>query len=396
MGLTGSGKSTFASLLTGQRVTVGHGLASNTAETSCYTIPLDSGETFRLIDTPGFDDTAVSDEAILKKIAAELASHNDLLGIIYLHRITDVRLSGASIRGFNVLKKLCQPENYDKIVLATTMWSDAELAIGGKEAAERRESQLWEFHWSKLFYGSKIVRHHNTEDSARRIVGLFLDNRSILLPSEAPEATMHNDTVHDDPELLAMREELFSVRAHEPEAIAEALDIPNTTDEAFNPWITAWSKEPQSVNDDETTQNGHKQPADLTLPPREPDRLYHPSGRTLTDKWETDSAGWPTDDDKESARRWVGAPSDRDTNPDMEKPQEHEDITQDARVADNSMQLVKRMSWRPRRQSERGSSTATAQFVGFSTVVVFFTGIAYKVTTFFGSDRSVSNGDLGY
>ena len=142
----------------------------------------------RLVDTPGFDDTSVSDEDILKKIMTELDSHQQLLGIIYLHRITDVRLSGSSSRGFKILQQLCPPESYEKIVLATTMWSDAEFSKGGLDAAKRREDQLWEYHWKPLFEGrSKMVRHHNTPESARRITELFLPTGKSLLPPAPPK-----------------------------------------------------------------------------------------------------------------------------------------------------------------------------------------------------------------
>ena len=51
---------------------------------------------FVLVDTPGFDDTDVPDEIVLQSITEWLtSSHHDgwkLNGILYLHRITDVRM----------------------------------------------------------------------------------------------------------------------------------------------------------------------------------------------------------------------------------------------------------------------------------------------------------------
>jgi hypothetical protein len=54
-----------------------------------------------LADTPGFDDIGVSDTEILTRIADWIKDIYDegslLSGIIYLHRISDPRMDGASM-----------------------------------------------------------------------------------------------------------------------------------------------------------------------------------------------------------------------------------------------------------------------------------------------------------
>lgn len=207
MGMTGSGKSTFISRLTGRRarVGVGHSLASSqssmapeppttirsryltcltgTVDTACYTAQYDERRLVRLIDTPGFDDTTRSDAEILQTILAQLATlcHDNqrFLGIVFLHRITDVRLAGSAIKTFNILQKLCGPGNYHKIVLGTTMWADARFRQGALEAAVGREMQLRR-HWEEMFQGqSEILRHEDTKESARRIVSVLINNQNV-------------------------------------------------------------------------------------------------------------------------------------------------------------------------------------------------------------------------
>ncbi|KAM7210185.1 hypothetical protein V8F06_014431 [Rhypophila decipiens] len=191
MGLTGSGKSTFISRLTGQHepqeTGIGHGLASKTIDITCYTAQYDQTRIIRLIDTPGFDDTTRSDTEVLNSIASHLdtlhRARQHLLGIICLHRITDVRLSGSAIRNFTILKKLCGPENYHKIVLATTMWGDVAALDKSeqKQAALLREERLFKY-WHDLFQGrSPMVPYVDDEESqeksARRTVGFLINNR---------------------------------------------------------------------------------------------------------------------------------------------------------------------------------------------------------------------------
>ena len=63
-----------------------------------------NGRKVHLIDTPGFDDTTRSDVDILMEVAFFLATtyNNEIKmdGIIYLHRIMDVRMRGSAIKIF--------------------------------------------------------------------------------------------------------------------------------------------------------------------------------------------------------------------------------------------------------------------------------------------------------
>lgn len=62
-----------------------------------------------LVDIPGFDDSGRTDSKILTEIACLLAAQYEvgvsLKGVIYLHRITDVRYQGSSLKALNILRK---------------------------------------------------------------------------------------------------------------------------------------------------------------------------------------------------------------------------------------------------------------------------------------------------
>ncbi|GJE89957.1 hypothetical protein PsYK624_060720 [Phanerochaete sordida] len=73
MGATGTGKSTFINLLSGSALAVGQGLRSCTSKVE-ITSPFDFlGRSVALIDTPGFDDTSISDTQVLSMIAKFLS-----------------------------------------------------------------------------------------------------------------------------------------------------------------------------------------------------------------------------------------------------------------------------------------------------------------------------------
>ncbi|KAJ5145891.1 uncharacterized protein N7515_000455, partial [Penicillium bovifimosum] len=200
MGVTGSGKSSFISICSGEPVEIGHSLdactwnimgntvsitfrKAGTAKVDVYAYKLSSSRTVYLIDTPGFDDTNKKDTVILSEIATWLGDSyqsNILLhGIIYLHRITDVRMPGSAIRNLDMFRKLCGDDVFKKVILVTTMWDTVSTDVG-----VRRETQLKkdEKMWAPMVRkGSSCHRHNNTESSARDIIQLLAKHNSPIV-----------------------------------------------------------------------------------------------------------------------------------------------------------------------------------------------------------------------
>ncbi|KAF8860698.1 hypothetical protein BDZ45DRAFT_551253, partial [Acephala macrosclerotiorum] len=177
MGVTGSGKSTFISLLTHEKIEIGHGLQSCTTKVGVYYFMFHGVRIF-LVDTPGFDDTNRSDSEVLKDVAFWLAAaytkKTRLAGIIYLHRISDARMPGSALRNLRMFNKLCGEDNLGSVVLATTHWSN--LKTGARIDEETGEARLKELIGTKDFWGgmvdrgSQVVKHDGTESSALDIV----------------------------------------------------------------------------------------------------------------------------------------------------------------------------------------------------------------------------------
>lgn len=193
MGVTGSGKSSFISLCCKKAVEVGHQLKACTTTVDVYAYEISPEKTVYLIDTPGFDDTNRSDTEVLREIASWLTtsySNKVLLhGIIYLHRIADVRMQGSAKKNLLMFKKLCGEDALRKVILATTMWDKVSYS-----EAEKREREListpefWGFMLSK---GSTVCRHDNTTASAENIIERFaLSNSEVTL---ALQSQMVND-----------------------------------------------------------------------------------------------------------------------------------------------------------------------------------------------------------
>lgn len=177
MGITGSGKSTFISHFV-DGVTVGHGLEACTSNVGIYSCAYDAKNKIFFVDTPGFDDTYKSDTDILREIADWLsqAYGNDikLTGIVYLHRILDVRVGGSAMKNLRMFKKLCGEDALPSVVLVTTWWNGVDAATGAQRETELATRDAF---WAGLISkGSRMFRQDNGVFSARHIID-YLVNR---------------------------------------------------------------------------------------------------------------------------------------------------------------------------------------------------------------------------
>lgn len=140
---------------------------------------LSSGRNVYLIDTSGFDDIDRSDTEVLREIAASFARfHNrkySINGIIYLHRISDVRMPESATRNLAMFSKLCGSEALKKVILATIMWNKVDEAQGSQ-----REMQLRNRYWVYMLgQQSSMERHYDTQDSAQRLMQQILQKSPV-------------------------------------------------------------------------------------------------------------------------------------------------------------------------------------------------------------------------
>ncbi|PSR78105.1 hypothetical protein PHLCEN_2v7569 [Hermanssonia centrifuga] len=102
-------------------------------------------------------------------------SGQKLNGIIYMHRISDCRLSGPSRRIFKLFQRLCGEEAFGNVVIVTNMWDKVPPEVGAEREAELETDQY--LFKSILEKGGKMFRHNNTVPSAHMIL-LHLASKS--------------------------------------------------------------------------------------------------------------------------------------------------------------------------------------------------------------------------
>ncbi|KAL8700313.1 MAG: hypothetical protein Q9224_001023 [Gallowayella concinna] len=181
MGATGAGKSYFINQLAGREVVQEGASLDSCTPSKAPNLQSTYLHKVLVIDTPGFDDSNRPDSEILTEIARLLAAQYELgvqlKGVIYIHRITDVRYSRSAIKIFEIFKKICGDRAMKNNLLVTSRWSEVDQALGSD-----RERQLKEKFWSYMLNkGSNMSRFHGDRDSAISLVSQLLSKDTVVL-----------------------------------------------------------------------------------------------------------------------------------------------------------------------------------------------------------------------
>ncbi|RXW18647.1 hypothetical protein EST38_g7208 [Candolleomyces aberdarensis] len=183
MGPSGSGKTSFINLASNSSLPVSSGLKSCTKEVAVSEPFQVDGQRVRLIDTPGFDDSSQSDGDVLANIAGFLAQEftqgKRLHGILYFHRIADVRMGAVAKKNLVMFQKMCGEHAYPNVVIVTTRWNEVNTLV-----AESRESELRSkdaFFRSIAEAGAPLMRYGRTEACTQTIIRKALERQPVVL-----------------------------------------------------------------------------------------------------------------------------------------------------------------------------------------------------------------------
>lgn len=184
-----------------------------------------------LVDTPGFNDTWRSDFEILKEvsfIASQIYRQGvKLAGILYLHRISDNRVSGSAMKNFTLLEKMCGPSGAPRVFLVTTMWNLTEGKLSRQEA-EMRETRLvstMKFWGTLCQQGSQTSRWRGDTQTALAIICelISLNDREGYVVQQIQREIV--DEVKDLSETMAGRELLETYESSEKECMGRIQSI---------------------------------------------------------------------------------------------------------------------------------------------------------------------------
>ena len=93
-----------------------------------------------------------------------------LAGVIYLHRISDNRMSASAWKNIELLENLCGERAMRNIVLVTTMWGEVK-----EDKGTQRERELHGEYWRPMLdKRTKAMRFQDTTESAWTIADSIL------------------------------------------------------------------------------------------------------------------------------------------------------------------------------------------------------------------------------
>jgi hypothetical protein len=171
-----------------------------TTKVEVYPLERD-GQTIWLIDTPGFDDTNISDADVLEDLAYWLSksfqSGTLLSGMIYLHPISNNRMQGSAVKNLRIMKKLIGDKSLHCVVLGSTMWVNVEKRMG----VEREEELIKTSHfWGEMVRrGSAVLRHAGSQSSALAIIDHIVRKRTkVVLDLQEQIVNQHRSVIETE------------------------------------------------------------------------------------------------------------------------------------------------------------------------------------------------------
>ena len=100
-----------------------------------------------------------------------------LAGIIYIHRISDVRFTGAAVKNFKTLLAICGHEALCNVVIMTNMWGKVTQEVG----TAREQELASDFFKPALDNGAFFVRHEDTTESAHNVIRAIMGKERVTL-----------------------------------------------------------------------------------------------------------------------------------------------------------------------------------------------------------------------
>jgi len=238
LGVTGAGKTTFINKATGSSLTVGHSITSckisrqlrwktliccTGTKDIAYADTYIDGKYVRLIDTPGFDDTERTDADVLEDIAKWLeATYRAgilLTGIILLQPISNNKVYGSEARRTRLFKKICGPNSFGNVVIATTMWSEMQNTNVGEQRVQERKGST-DFWGDMVKFGAQVEKHHDNKQSTHRIIRLLLNKRKTQLQMQT-ELAQNDGMLHSTSAAQQLYSDLGAASAKENNRLQE-------------------------------------------------------------------------------------------------------------------------------------------------------------------------------
>ncbi|EPT06008.1 hypothetical protein FOMPIDRAFT_1039285 [Fomitopsis schrenkii] len=187
MGPSGTGKTRFVNLAADRDIfEEGSGLEATTTQAQSVVITVD-GRNIEVIDTPGTDADDM-DSGKAKASLLRTLQRRNIVGIVYMHDISQNRANGPVAESYKWLLKTCGDDAMRNVVIVTNMWQTLSgTSRAGYGEGRERELRLGDpCYKTAIDNGASLQRHDNTRESALAILRSVATKSSITLRCQMP------------------------------------------------------------------------------------------------------------------------------------------------------------------------------------------------------------------
>jgi len=194
--MAGAGKSTFVRLASG---------VAPRAQTSIQPLPVPfkmGNQEITLIDMPAIDAITRSEKDVNDKFADVVkrtcGSIEALIGVIYIHRISDQVDDGIAGATAPVLHRICGEMATKNMMIVTSMW-DMEQEKIATENEDKLHADIFE---GVLGSEAQMLRHHNTHQSAQYIIWEVIARPSLTKTYSRLEVVSQRSSIYPSKQLF--------------------------------------------------------------------------------------------------------------------------------------------------------------------------------------------------
>ena len=118
-----------------------------------------------------------------------------LVGFIYVHRISDIRVGGTSKRNLKMFQRICGTDSFKNVTVVTTMWDKVTSEEGeGREQELKQSDVLFK---PLMDGGATMARHDGTREPALKIMQWFSDKNDTVVAKIVDELVKEKKNILD-------------------------------------------------------------------------------------------------------------------------------------------------------------------------------------------------------
>ena len=152
-------------------------------------------------------------------------NHIKISGIIYLHRISDVRVGGSGVKNLRMFRQLCGETGQNSmayVALVTTFWGGESQEVGDRREEQLKTSSSF---WGQIIArGGKVFRHDRGALSGEMVISYLVGRKEKITLEIQREMVDRGKNLEDTGAGRVVQEELNKLKAEHTKELVKIRD----------------------------------------------------------------------------------------------------------------------------------------------------------------------------